>query len=822
MFNYRLMSTLALSILLSHASAVSAASRADLGPTLDIRYGRHNDFQRVVVEGPHDFITKGKAEHKGDRVRVTFSGKYFTVKNRELPMKYWRDKNVLIFQQEHINSIKLRSLSDPSRMVIDFYSVKEDAEPNRKANAGPEAVELKSEKEKKPHDPSAKHAASGKSEHAGIEKKKSVKKKITPINPDKKEQKNIAHSDIVEETVTKKETGKAPEKPVTAVKQHATVIQEEKNEIKKENTDFVPDHYKKLWTLLETGNYYGLLTALPEYKPEDAGSVAVYHYMYGAASFGARQYMNAVKHLRLAYISSTSPVLKEMALSLRAKTYLTMKHYHEARADYKILIDTFPLSSNIREAHLGHADSLSKLGLYRKAVHAYEKAGSSAVALYSRANALQRLERVKEAEEMYRKAELADDTYPDMSPETYYLLGENMRMSGDLKRAKEHMSRIVSGPYRDNAHISMGLISRKEKKINEAIRHFTEASGAKDRKIKISGLFNLALTYLTVGNIKEATDNLEKLRHDHIDSYIYKDTLLALAKIYRKESQTKKSLSLLKELVYGKRPPQDAFNELEKIIIDSLDMTDEEDTGRMNIADIWKEVGPWLVDEKREAFLVQVSERLRNYGMPFIDLSGWLIKNASQGSRGRVALNLADYYAGIGEMNMANMYITMAMNKQLPSDDLLRVEVKILHGTGKLEKAMDRLVRIEHIKTEDVLMLGHILSDIHDPASETLRRGIDFYKEVLNNDDWGADTYISLGDILDASGRRTEAVKYYRIAHKKDPDDEWTIYRIGRSTGREESEKMYTMLQGGDSLLSRVAETELTGIHILNKVNEVY
>jgi len=586
--------------------------------------------------------------------------------------------------------------------------------------------------------------------------------------------------------------------------------------------DFVPDHYKKLWTLLETGNGYGLLSALPEYKPEDTRSVAVYHYMYGAASFGVKHYLNAIKHLRLAYIYSTNQILKEKALSLRAKAYLTIKLYQEARADYMMLIDTFPSSRNIRKAHLGLADSLSKLGQYRKAVKEYEKAGDDAVILYSKANALQQLERVREAKELYRKAKLSDDTYPAKSQETYYLLGENIRMSGDLANAKKHMSKIISGPYRDSANISMGLISLKEGNMTDAINKFNMASKSKDRKIKISGLFNLALANLKLGKLKEATEHLETIRHDYVDSYIYKDTLLALAKIYRKEEQTTRSLSLLKELVYGKQPPQDAFNELEKIILDSLEDTDKEETEKMHVVDIWKEVGQWLVDEKREEFLVKVSEKLRNYGMPFIELSGWLIKNASQGSKGRVALNLADYYAGIGEISMAKMYIAKALNKNLPADDVLRVEVKILSASGKRKMAIEKLVQIKDIKNEDLMMLGNIIFDIHNPESETVQKGIDFYKDVLVKSDWDANVYIRLADILDAAGRGSEAMEYYRIAHNKNPDDEWAIYRIGRWSGRNESEKMFSMLQNGDSLLSRAAKTEMTRINILNKVNEVF
>jgi len=765
----------------------------------------------------------------------------FFLKDRKLPIKHRKDKNSIIFEQDNIETIKLRNLSNPSRLVIDFYTRKDKSDQKnvaklkpklkpklKKAKVTPQkekdqkAVSKKPakakvtpQKEKDQKAVSKKPAKADKPEVARTEPKKI----INQTKPDTKEEKKFAKNVVEKEKVTKKRTEKAEVKPVKEAAPDKKQVRKEK---KNDDTDFVPEHYKKLWTLLKTGNNYGVLTALPEYKPQDAISVAVYHYMYGVASYGAKHYLNAIDHLRLAYIYSTNQILKEKALSLRAETYLTIKLYQEARADYMMLIDTFPSSKNIRKYHLRLADSLSKLGQYRKAVKEYEKAGDDAVILYSKANALQHLERVKEAKAIYEKAKLADDTYPEKSQETFYMLGENIRMSGDLRKAKKHMSKIMSGPYRDSANISMGLISLKEGNMTEAINKFNMASKSKDRKIKISGLFNLALANLKLGKLKEATEHLETIRHDHVDSYIYKDTLLALAKIYRKEEQTRRSLSLLKELVYGKKPPQDAFNELEKIILDSLDETDKEETDKMNVADIWKEVGQWLVDEKREKFLVTVSESLRNYGMPFIELSEWLVKNASQGSKGRAALNLADYYAGIGELSMAKIYISMAINKQLPADDVLRVEVKILSAGGKRKMAIDKLVQIREIEKEDIEMLGNIIFDIHNPNSKTVQKGIKFYEKILAKSDWDADLYISLADILDASDRGQEAAEYYRIAHNKNPDDEWAIYRIGRWSSENESERMFTMLQDGDSLLSRVAKTELAGMNILNKVNEVF
>ncbi len=244
--------------------------------------------------------------------------------------------------------------------------------------------------------------------------------------------------------------------------------------------------------------------------------------------------------------------------------------------------------------------------------------------------------------------------------------------------------------------------------------------------------------------------------------------------------------------------------------------------GNMSISDIWKEVGQWLIDEKRETFLVEVSDKLRNNGMPFIELSSWLVRNASQEARAKAALNLADYYAGIGDLGLAKIYIAMAANKKIPDDDVLRVEVKILYAGGKRTLALDKLVQIRKIEKNDIEMLGNIIFDIRNPESSSVKKGIEFYEKALKESDWDAELYIRLADLLDASGRKSEAVSYYRIAHEKNPEDEWAMYRIGSRSSGDESEAMYGQLQNGESLLGRIATTELIGMNILEKVREVY
>ncbi len=490
-----------LSLLVLQAHTAGAAFWSKSRPSVDLRYGYHKEYLRVVLEGPHNIITKGKVKHKENEVKVTFDDTDFSVKKKKLPISYSKGKHHMLFKKSNLEKIVVRTLSDPSRLVIDFYEKKTGHEQKKTGSTDKKITNQMNKVKARPVKKEDQKAAGTGPDKPATEKIENVaatkpEQKPSESGHQRAEQKKTGKNEVVKDTLATKKIDDAGEKKLNALMDEIN-DQGSINPAKNGEKDFVPPHYKKLWTLLESGNYYGLLTALPEYKPEDAPSVAVYHYMYGAASYGAKNYIDAIEHLRLAYIYASPPVLKEKALSLRARTHMDAGFLQESRADYMMLIRDFPLSNQIRKAHLGLANSLSKLGFYSKAVKEYDRAGEDAEVLYSKANALQRLERVKDARIIYAKAKLADGAYPERSAETYYLLGENMRMSGNLATAEKHMSRIASGTYSDSAKISLGLIALKKGNVKESISHFTAGSNSKERKIRISGLFNLALAQIT-------------------------------------------------------------------------------------------------------------------------------------------------------------------------------------------------------------------------------------------------------------------------------------------------------------------------------------
>lgn len=723
---------------------------------LKVRSGKHPGFTRIVLEGHESIISGGTVSRKGKDIIVRFMDKDFEINKAGLPMICKADKDAVTFTLKEAGRMKTYSLQNPSRFVIDVYSGKEEVKQQTK----PES--------------------------------KKTEKVILAAAP---EEHNKDHAGPKDRTAALK-----PEK-------------------RYEEEDFIPEEYKAMWSLLEAGNFYTVLKELPGHKPDNTESLAALNYIYAKANIMAKQYLNAVKYLRLAYINAGDNRMKQQALLTRAGIYLELKLNYEARADYIVFVRDYASSPYIEKAYYGLAESLYRIGLFQEALDNYKKSGRSPEVLFGMANALQKLERVKEAKKEYDDALLLDKTYPESSPETYFLLGENMRMTGDTDNAKKHLSQIESGPFREHAMISMGLIAMEESNFKEAVKLFTTVAESREQKLNVQALFNLSLTYLKEGKFKEATSSLEEIRHNYIDSNMYKDTLLVLSKIYKKEGRFKKAVSLLKELVYGKQPPAEAFKELEEIVMKAEGNSLPEG---LTFVTLWNDVGQWLVDDTREVFLLKVAKRLRHEGKPFIDLCTWLVENASEGTRGIAAIDLADYYSGIGNTAISREYINIAKDSGESGDAALRVEAKILHSEGEETAAIKKILMIKEIEKSDLVLLGNVISGIKDPGMKEVEKAVAFYEKTLNESSWDAVNYIQLADIFYVRGDGDKAVKYYRMAYKIKPDNQWVMYRLGRDTDMPEAADMFSRLQKGDSLYGRLAKTRLMEISLMNKVKEVY
>lgn len=867
----RVLITLVLLNFLFVAGSVDAFAEDDNTTSIKLRAGYHKDYLRIVFEGPETAISEGTVSWREGDIVIDFGDAEFEIKKRRLPIEYERSENSVILTPSKRGRLRIFSMRNPSRLVIDVrhgvpvkeateeteevtkaeidvesdtysYGDDEDTETDMKAESYAK-LELKKRLERKREATERVRAKRRMRamEHIRVEGDGAVELSNEEIEI----QENISSEtdseerDAEVEKTVKSEVSAGTEQTASEGKTGEEKKGEEKKELlkltipkSKDKKDrvtanirgkynfddsFITGEYEEIWEVLKSGKSFGAIKMLSLHKPDSSDSIAIYHFLYGMAYSNLGEKLIAIDEFRLAYIYAADKNLKEISLFKRAGLYKKSGLLYEARGDYSIFIRDYESSQFIKKAHLNLGKVLTELGSYNEAVEHYEMAGEVAEALFSRANALQRLGKVAEAREVYAKAIEADKRYIKNSPETYFLVGENMRMAGELEEAKEHLIEITDGPYKDRAAMSLGLIAMEQSDAFNAIKKFESLNESKDRKIRVKALFNLHEAYMKAGRSDDAISTLKKIRTVYPDSSLYKTTLLKLSGLYRKEGKLRDSVPLLKELVYGKEPPLEVFNELESLLLEASKKS-KKSADEYELVELWKEVGQWMLDESREDFLLEMTENLKHEGKPFLDLAIWLMENASGNTRTRTAIYLADFFAGMGNPYVAGQYLGVAKYSSKLTDDILRVEAKIKYSEADPGLAFEKMKSMKRFKKNDLKLLGRIILELKMSKGEARK----LYEKRLNEQKWEAEDYIRLADMLLEDNKMNKALKYYKLAFKKKPDDEWTVYRIGHSADTQESKEMFGRLEKGDTLLSRLAKTKLLELDLLNKVKEVY
>lgn len=754
------------------AGSINASIQQNDITSISIRAGRHAGYMRIVLEGPGDLLSKGKVTRGDKGIQVSFPDKPFAIKKEKMPFEYKQDRDIVLLSIRKVARVNHFLLKNPDRLVIDIYRTIENAK--------------------------------------GV-KTVSRTKALKKVSP---EVKAIAKKHKVKTSKVKKtrKTGK-----VRAADERAAAPGKRDYSYR-----FIPKEYKRAWEMLESGESFGLVKKLDDYKPKGRESIAAYHYLYGEAYANLKKYLNAVEHYRLAFIYSANEELKENALYKRALSYQRSGMLHEAKAYYTIFINNYPSSQYIQKAHLNLAKILAEIGEFIEAAEHFGQAGQGAEALFGMANALQQLDMLYEAMIFYDNAMRIDDTYPDRFPETYYFMGENMRKLGETEKAKRYYSLVRYGPFMDRASISLGLMAMEESDLETAFAKFRLASRSLNRNVSARGLLNLSKVNLKEDKPKEAVTHLENIRHNYIGVPVYMESVFELSRLYRKEGRTGDSLSLLKTVIYSETPPEEAFDEVESILLEAIDAPGKDGEDRPGFVALWKDLGQWVLDKKRGNALLKFSRRLRHEGEPFLELSSWLVKNASRKVRIEAAIDLADYYADMGNIDIAKKYMVTAEAALKLRDSAVRVEVKIHNAEAKHELAFKRFKVIKKNEKDDLKMLAGIIEGFKKAKSKKLGEAIDLYEKKLKRPGWTAGDYIRFADILFKNRQEGRSLKYYKIAFRKDPKLQWAAYRIGRGSGTPESEEMYTLLKKGNKLVNRVANSKLREISLMDKMREVY
>ncbi|RJQ45401.1 MAG: AMIN domain-containing protein [Nitrospiraceae bacterium] len=794
-------------LLLTYSPEISNASSLNNGESLmKIRAFDHGKFLRIVLEGPEVLIGSGKVEQGNEEINVKFSETDFTIEPGKMKLPYQKNNDTVIIKLKNPGDIKVFSLDEPSRLVIDIHKKTQNT------------------KEKKDN------SASNKDKTRTVnrdDEKTTVRTKDANLNDETKKRNKYSEpvsflgpSSAEASTIRQKENTDHEKHP----DDNNTSNPEQQWS---EDGVLLPDTLKKAWEVMKKeNNPFRAIAQLSSSRPSDAAYLAPYHLLYGDALFAAGNYLGAIEQLRLAYVHASDEKIKEVSFFRRAEVYSKLGFYYEAKLNYLIFIRDFPSSKYIQKAHLGLANSLSETGSFAESVEYYEKAGRSPEVLFNMANALQKLEKVEEARKVYANAMIADSTYPERSPETYFYLAENLRMTGKPNDARKLLQAIESGPFRDQARLSLGLIEMEEANFAQAVEYFQSIVFTRNLKVKVNALFNVSLAYLKQGKLKESIATLEDVRKKYIDSSLYDEALLVLSKLYRQEGRIKESVALLKELVYGNQPPKEAFKELEEILTEQSARKETGAEGEIRFTELWGEVGQWMLDASRTDFLLKIAEKLRPEGKPFVQLCSWLAENAQGKAKMTAALALADHYAALNDLQAAGQYVNAAREtgKELKvkesSDVILRVESAISYAAKNSEQALKSIMAVKEFESKDFKLLADIISDLKEQGVN-IRHAVAFFEKMIAKSDGTAEDYIRLADIL-YDLNEEKALEYYRASYEKDPGNEWAAYRIGTIVDMPETNELFGRLEKGDSLISRVAKTKLREINLLNKIDEVY
>jgi tetratricopeptide (TPR) repeat protein len=566
-------------------------------------------------------------------------------------------------------------------------------------------------------------------------------------------------------------------------------------------------------------------------KPEDAlkllsafrpstEDIHSYYYAYSKAFELKKMQAEAVENLRLAYIYSPAGETRERLLLERAEIYKRMQYYSEAAVSYRVFLRTFPGSDLKEKAHMGLADMLYRLGLFNEAVINYEKSGSSSNAVYGKANALQSGGRTKEAHDVFMDMITKDRGYLSSSPEAAYNIGENFRLMGQYPEAKSYFNLIKDPLLKHKADLSQGLIAIEEARPDSALKHFNSAMNSPDWRLRRFALLQLAGMYVKSGKLEEAKSRLLEIRNEYPYGKEYDDALLMLSQIYKKEGKHEESVFLLKELVLRRSPDSKALNEFEVMILDA------EEKNHGLFLKLWKSVGYWLMEPSRSQSLMKIAKGLRSEGKTFIELCSWLSKHGSGDEKTWGRIEMADFYADLGDTEAAMKYVKQVDAKEY-KNDLHRIKARIYSRNSEYQKALDEITSIKELKTEDTAIVSDIIK-----SSGNTKKTVDFFEKALNKTGGSAKAYLKLADICYEQGRRTDAVKYYKTAvsikadEKSDynltaDDLKWAHLRIVRLSDDRESADVLKKTSKAGSTLDRFAEAGIKESVISERLDKV-
>lgn len=557
---------------------------------------------------------------------------------------------------------------------------------------------------------------------------------------------------------------------------------------------------------------------LSEYQPA-VSELVPYHHAYAKALKAFKKEVESIDHLRLAYLYSPPGEAKGLLLLERADTYLQVKFYAEAALWYRIFIRNFPGFHNLSKAHQGLGDALYNLGFFDEALLHYEKAGDSPQALLGKANSLQAKGKTGSAHDIYISlGRTHRDVITSSSDEVLYNIGENFYLMGKVAEAKVYLNTIKTPEFKSRANFSLGLIAMDDAAYASAVKYFDLAAQAVDKKLKRKALLQLAGAYLKLGKNEEAKNRLLDIKNKYPYGKDYDEALLLLAKLYKNEGKLDAALPIFKELVFRRSPEVNAINEFEAMVLEAKDKNTEE------FLKLWKLVGHWLLYPARSEALLKIAKGLRQEGAPFLKLSKWLLKYGTESAKNQTRLELADFYADLGDAATASKHLKEIKIAE-KNDDILRINAKIYRLNAENKKASETILSIKDAKQEDIEALSEMPEGI-----KNIQKAAAFYEKQQGKPEGTSGAYIKLADNFYKIGKKSDALKYYKIAVPVPKvegivitdDMEWALYRVSTlSEGKEALEALKSIKDRNDRL-GRLADARLKEVELTERIKKVF
>lgn len=545
---------------------------------------------------------------------------------------------------------------------------------------------------------------------------------------------------------------------------------------------------------IEEGRPSDALALLSGITPEPE-NVARYHTLSSKALVAKGDYLQAIGHLRSAYIFTPEGGDRQLLLLERAEAYLAAGYFHEAELVFRAFALQYPSSILAERASAGFARALCETGRLREALEQFRKSAEGPEKAFGIANTLQRLGMTKEADAAYGNALSRFRAFLTSVPRNAYAYGDFLRQSGRGGEASVLLSGIKDERYKDRAEISLGLLSLSRADDAAAAGHFSAALASADREVRRRALLHLADIDERAGAVGKAKERLGEIVQSHPYNAEYDEALLRLSRLAQQEGRQDDAVRILKRLVFRHNPPPAALDVAEALIRDTKEKQPS------SLPELWAAVGSLLLDPSRERFLLEISGALRDGGeAAALDIMRFLLRHGSETAKTKAAAMLAAAALEQGKFAAAQEHLKTLRLRKSAGDEVLRIESLLAAAGGDRKTAAQKLIAIRTPSTEDLLRMGEMLKQGVAPSAMAGR-----YERFAAGRMEDAGLVLQRADILYAGGRAAEALRLYRIVLEKDGQNQWAAYRLGLLSSGEQAQEVLSRVDGSGSVPGAMA-----------------